>query len=130
MMEYKGYLARVAFDDAAGLFHGQVLHTRDVITFQGTSVRELRTAFRGSVDDYLALCAARGEAPEKPFSGRVLLRIDPELHRQVAIAASLAGESLNGWVGRCLQRGVTPVKKARTPEQVAGEGSRQRRAGG
>lgn len=104
MMEYKGYIAKVEFDDEAGLFHGQVLHTRDVITFQGTSVDKLRTAFRESVDDYLDFCASRNEQPEKPFSGKFLVRIDPELHRRVATAASLAGESLNTWVAQCFQR--------------------------
>ncbi len=66
MMKYKGYEARVQFDDEAGLFHGEVVNLRDVITFQGTSVAELRAAFRDSVDDYLEFCASRGEQPAKP----------------------------------------------------------------
>lgn len=119
MMEYHGYLAHVAFDNDAGLFHGQVLHTRDVITFQGTSVEELRSAFRESVDDYLAFCAQRGEAPDKPCSGRFLVRIDPDLHRRVAIAASLAGESLNAWVSRCLEQAVVPAPACNAPAASA-----------
>jgi predicted HicB family RNase H-like nuclease len=63
MMEYKGYLGKVEFDDQAALFHGEVISTRDVITFQGKSVAELKQAFRDSVDDYLAFCAQRGEEP-------------------------------------------------------------------
>lgn len=108
-MEFKGYTAKIEFDNDAGLFHGQVLHTRDVITFQGTSVDELRTAFADSIDDYLEFCAARGEEPEKPFSGRFLVRVDPALHRQVAIAASHANESLNTWVSNCLERSTMPA---------------------
>lgn len=108
MMEYKGYTAKVEFDDEAGLFHGHVLHTRDVITFQGKSVDELRLAFKDSVDDYLDFCASRGEQPEKPFSGRFLVRIDPELHRRIAIAASIGGDSLNTWVSKCFQRVLSP----------------------
>ena len=67
-MGYKGYHATVEFDDEAGIFHGEVALVRDVITFQGTSVDELRQAFRDSVEDYLEWCAERGEAAEKPAS--------------------------------------------------------------
>lgn len=67
-MEYKGYNATVEFDDEAGIFHGEVALIRDVITFQGTTVDELRQAFRDSIDGYLEWCAQRGEAAEKPRS--------------------------------------------------------------
>ncbi len=66
MMKYKGYEAKVNFDDEAGLFHGEVIDLRDVVTFQGTSVEELRVAFRDSIDDYLDFCASRGEQPAQP----------------------------------------------------------------
>ncbi len=56
MLQYKGYTGHVEFDDEAGLFHGEVIDLRDVVTFQGTSVEELEQAFRGSVDDYLKFC--------------------------------------------------------------------------
>ena len=69
MMQYKGYTGKVEYDDEAGIFHGEVINTRDVITFQGRSVVELREAFRDSVEDYLAFCAERDEEPEKPFPG-------------------------------------------------------------
>jgi predicted HicB family RNase H-like nuclease len=68
MMEYKGYVGEVEFDDEAGVFHGEVLDTRDVISFQGKSAAELKAAFDGSIDDYLAFCKQRGEEPDKPFS--------------------------------------------------------------
>jgi predicted HicB family RNase H-like nuclease len=106
MMEYQGYLGRVEFDDEAGLFHGEVINTRDVITFQGTSVRELKSAFHASVDDYLAFCAQRGEVPDKPFSGQFVTRVSPELHRQVNLAAQLSGKSLNAWVAERLREAV------------------------
>lgn len=66
MMRYKGYVGRVEYDDEAGVFHGEVTNLRDVITFQGTTVDELRQAFRTSVDDYLEFSAQRGEEPDKP----------------------------------------------------------------
>ncbi len=97
-MKYKSYEAKVSFDDEAGIFHGEVLNIRDVITFQGKSVSELRKAFQESVDDYLDFCAERGEEPNKPFSGRFVLRIAPELHEQIYKRAKQEGKSLNAWV--------------------------------
>ena len=66
-MEYKGYIAHVELDDEAGVLHGEVINTRDVITFEGTSIEEVRQALADSVDDYLAFCAERGEELEKAF---------------------------------------------------------------
>ena len=67
-MEYKGYIGKVKFDDEAGIIHGEVINIRDVITFHGASVTELKKGFQISVDDYLAFCRERGESPDKPFS--------------------------------------------------------------
>ena len=103
-MTHNGYEARVEFDDEAGLFHGEVINLRDVITFQGKSVAELKRAFAGSVSDYLAFCKARGEEPEKPYSGQFVVRVDPPLHRAVVTAAKRAGVSLNKWVAAALER--------------------------
>jgi predicted HicB family RNase H-like nuclease len=116
MMEYKGYIGDVTFDADASIFHGEVINTRDVITFQGQSVDELVSAFHGSVDDYLAFCAVHGEEPDKPFSGQFMTRIPPELHREVSIAARIAGKSLNAWVTEQLEMAVSEtadVKKSR-----------------
>lgn len=103
-MKYKNYVAHVEFDADAGVFHGEVLDTRDVITFQGTSVAELEQAFRDSIDDYLEFCAQRGEKPDKPFSGRLMLRLPPAPHRQVYAQAKREGKSLNQWVADTLQK--------------------------
>ena len=112
MMQYKGYVGKVEFDDEAGIFHGEVLGTRDVITFQGQTVDELQTAFRDAIDDYLAFCKERGEEPDKPFSGQFVTRIPPELHRQVNLAASLSGKSLNAWVADQLKAAVDRIGMA------------------
>jgi predicted HicB family RNase H-like nuclease len=106
MMEYKGYLGHIEFDDQAGIFHGEVMNTRDVITFQGASVSELRKAFRESIEDYLDFCRRRGEDPEKPFSGQFVTRVSPELHRRINLAATRAGKSLNAWVTEQLEKGM------------------------
>lgn len=103
-MEYKGYQGVVQFDDEANIFHGEVVNTRDVITFQGESVGELRKAFEDSIDDYLDFCKSRGEEPEKPFSGKFMIRMKPELHRRVAAAARLKGKSINQFASKVLER--------------------------
>ncbi|WP_296452841.1 type II toxin-antitoxin system HicB family antitoxin [Rubinisphaera sp.] len=113
MMEHKGYIGKVEFDDEAEIFHGEIINTRDVITFQGQSVAELTTAFRESIDDYLAFCTERGESPDKPFSGQFVTRIPPELHRQVNVAAVLAGKSLNAFVTEQLQAAVQKIGGSR-----------------
>jgi len=97
-MTYKGYEGTVKFDEEAHLFHGEVINTRDVITFQGSSVNELEKAFRDSVDDYLEFCASRGEEPEKPFSGKFMVRVDPRVHKAIALAARRQGKSINSYV--------------------------------
>ncbi|WP_205703941.1 type II toxin-antitoxin system HicB family antitoxin [Candidatus Chloroploca sp. Khr17] len=98
MLQYKGYTGRVELDDEAGIFHGEVLDLRDVVTFQGRSVDELVQAFRDSIDDYLDFCKERGEEPDKPFTGRLMLRLPPELHRKAYVRAQREGKSLNQWI--------------------------------
>ena len=98
MMTYKGYSGSVRFDDEAELFHGEVIGLRDVVTFQGRAVDELKQAFHDSIDDYLEFCESRSEDPDKPFSGRFLLRVDPVLHRRLAQLSADDGESLNNWI--------------------------------
>ena len=102
MMQYNGYVARIEFDEEANVFYGEVVNIRDVITFQGKSVEELRRAFKDSVEDYLEFCAQRIEEPEKPFSGRFTVRLSPEQHRKVIIAAEKAGKQVDSWVADVL----------------------------
>jgi predicted HicB family RNase H-like nuclease len=97
-MTYKGYEGVAVFDEAAGVFSGDVINTRDVITFQGASVKELKKAFENSVDDYLEFCAKRKEEPEKPFSGTLSLRLPPEVHRRIALEARRRNKSLNAYI--------------------------------
>jgi len=104
MMEYKEYLGKVEFDDEANIFHGEIVNIRDVITFEGQSVDELRQAFEDSIEDYLAFCAERGEQPEQPFSGRFTVRLSPEEHRRVILAAIKAGKQLDSWVADVLEQ--------------------------
>jgi predicted HicB family RNase H-like nuclease len=109
MMEYQGYIGHVEFDDEAEIFHGEVINTRDVITFQGKSVDEIKLAFRDSVEDYLEYCAKLGQQPEKPFTGKFMLRIPPDLHRKIFVAAKQSGESINAWIKEQLTHSVERV---------------------
>ena len=102
MMEYKGYIGEVTFDSDAHLFHGEIINTRDVITFQGKSVDELETAFQNSIDDYLDWCQEDNVSPEKPYSGKFNLRISPELHKDVAITARKMKMSINKFVEKAV----------------------------
>ena len=115
MLEHNGYYGKVEFDNDAGLFHGEVVGLRDVVTFEATNVRDLRKAFRDSVDDYLAFCAERGEEPEKPCSGKFMLRISPELHRRANVMAAASGQSLNAWVAEQIEQ---TVRDPSVPEAV------------
>ena len=98
MLKYKGYTGRVEYDDESKIFHGEIIDTRDVITFQGTNVDEIERSFRDSIDDYLEYCHERGEKPDKPFSGRFVLRVPKVLHHKLTLKAAESGKSLNNWV--------------------------------
>ncbi len=102
MMEYKGYIGTVIYDDEAKIFHGEVINTRDVITFQGKSVDQLEKSFHESINDYLNWCKEDNVNPEKPYSGKFNLRIPPELHKQVVLAAHKMNLSLNKFVEKAL----------------------------
>ena len=105
-LAYKGYIGEIEFDPDAGIFHGEVINTRDVITFQGDSATELQQAFVDSIEDYLEFCQTRGEDPERPFSGKFIVRIEPELHRQIFYRAREQDASLNQWVRETLEKAI------------------------
>jgi len=103
-MNYKGYTARVEFDPRDEIFIGRVLGIEDRITFHGETVAKLRTDFHAAIDHYLADCAAKKRAPQKPYSGKILLRLPPELHARAALKAEAQGKSLNQWAAEVLAR--------------------------
>ena len=103
-MTHDGYIATIELDDGAGLFHGEIINTRDVLTFQGRTLDELRAAFADTIADYVVWCAARGKPPERPYSGHFTVRLPPELHRRIATAAARDGKSVNSFVSETLDR--------------------------
>lgn len=102
-MSYKGYTARVDFDERDSVFVGRVLGIRDIISFEGTAVDELRAEFEAAIEDFLKDCAARGVSPEKPASGKLMLRVPPEVHAAATVAAQAVGKSLNQWAAEVLK---------------------------
>ncbi len=101
-MTYKGQTARIDFDDADGIIIGRLVGISDVVGFHADNVRKLRAAFEEAVDDYLETCAKIGKVPQKPASGKLMLRVPPEVHRAALIAAESAGTSLNQWATKVL----------------------------
>ena len=103
MFNYRGYIGKIDYDDEAGIFHGDVINTREVITFQGKSVKEIKQSLKDSVEDYLEFCRERGEEPDRPFSGKFVVRVPPEVHREAFLKAKSAGKSLDACVREVIQ---------------------------
>ena len=101
-MSYKGYSARVEYDDEDGIFTGRIAGIRDGVGFHADTVEGLREAFREAVEDYLETCAKIGKEPQRAYSGQMMFRVNPEVHRKAALAAELAGKSLNQWAEEVL----------------------------
>lgn len=103
-MSHKGYTAKVEYSEEDGCFIGRIAGIRAIVGFHGDSVAQLRKAFVGAVDNYIAVAVQRGETPEKPFSGRMMLRVPSQVHARISSAAERAGLSLNQWAAGALER--------------------------
>lgn len=97
-MKYRGYIARIEFEPALSVFSGTALGMTEAISFHGASVDELRSDFEFAIDHYIAECGRTGIKPERPASGRLLLRLPPDTHAAAIVAAAAAGKSLNQWL--------------------------------
>ncbi len=96
-MIYKGYAGKIEYSDEDKSFIGHIAGIRDIVGFHGDSVTELQAAFEEAVDDYLETCAMLNRSPQKPYSGKLMLRLPPEIHAAVAVAAEISGKSINQW---------------------------------
>lgn len=103
-MTYKGYAARIDYDDDDAILTGRIAGIRDSVGFHADTVDALRDAFHEAVEDYLETCAKIGKEPQKAYSGQVMFRVSPEVHRKAALAAELSGKSLNQWAEDVLNR--------------------------
>jgi Uncharacterized protein encoded in hypervariable junctions of pilus gene clusters len=111
-LEYKGYVGTVAYSDEDGSFIGRIHGIRDSVTFEGKSVAALRTDFKNAVDSYLLTCAEIGKAPQKQYSGKVLLRLPAQLHRELSMQAEVSGESVNSLVVEAVETLCKTRKRA------------------
>lgn len=103
-MTFKGYTARVEFDDRDNILVGRLLGVRDIVGFHADDVAGLRVAFEEAVNDYLEVCEKLGKPAVKPASGKMMLRVTPEVHSAALIAAQASGQSLNQWATRALEQ--------------------------
>lgn len=105
-MKYKGYSAKINFDERDHIFWGEVIGIKDGITFEGETVAQLTEDFHNAIDHYLTDCKEQGRSPNKPYSGKLTLRVSPDIHAEIAAAAAHAGKSLNKWVSDTLNEAV------------------------
>ncbi len=103
-LTYQGYAARIEFSAEDECLVGHIAGIQDKVGFHGESVPELKTAFEEAVEDYLTSCKVIGKTPQKPYSGKLMLRLKPEIHAAVAVAAELRGVSINQWASDALSR--------------------------
>ena len=106
MLSHKGYFGSIHYNSDDRVFYGKIEFIRALASYEGKDADSLVTSFEESVEDYLVTCVEQGIEPEKPFKGSFSIRIAPELHKQVAIAASQHGMSLNRFVAEALSQAV------------------------
>jgi len=106
-LTYKGYIGSIEYDDEDEIFHGKLEYLRDLVTYEGTTAKELKQAFQSAVDDYLELCADQNKTPDVPFKGSFNVRPGPDLHRRAILLARRQGSTLNGIVTEALQHYLT-----------------------
>ncbi|MBA4391833.1 MAG: toxin-antitoxin system HicB family antitoxin [Syntrophus sp. (in: bacteria)] len=102
VMTCKGYTARIEFDQRDNIFIGKIIGIADNITFHGETVKELRADFEAAIEHYVADCATTGRTPLKAASGKIMLRVSPEIHARALAMAKTTGKSLNQWAEEVL----------------------------
>ncbi|MBW2010511.1 MAG: type II toxin-antitoxin system HicB family antitoxin [Deltaproteobacteria bacterium] len=104
MMKYKGYIAHIEYDEEDRIFVGHLAGIKDIVGFHGSTVNELENAFHESVDNYIAISKETGRPAQKPYSGKLMLRVSPDIHAAVATAAQVHGKSINQWASEALEK--------------------------
>ena len=107
IMSYKGYAARIEYDAEDEIFFGKLAGITDGIGFHADTVADLKVSFHEAVDDYIETCAKIGKDPQRTYSGKMMFRVDPEVHAQAAKAAELSGKSLNQWAAEVLAKAAS-----------------------
>lgn len=114
ILEYKSYYAEVHFNSDDEVFYGKIIGINDLVSFEGTTVKELKKEFQEAVEDYLATCKELGKEPEKTYKGTFNVRISSELHRQAARYATLKKMTLNDFVRHAIDSMVSKAPDTRT----------------
>jgi len=109
ILNYKGYAGDIEIDSDANVLYGRVLDIRDLVTFEGETVEEIKQAFKDSVDDYLEFCAELGKEPDKPYSGKLPFRTSPDHHRLIHLAATKMNKSINAWMDEVLTKSAEQI---------------------
>ncbi len=124
ILRYKGYTAKVIFSDADGCLIGKIMGIDDSVTFEAESVEKIRKAFRVALDDYISYCEKIGKNPDRPYSGKLMVRLTPERHRAVAFAAEATGQSINEVIASAIDSVYSSDATARQPAVRARRRSR------
>lgn len=106
-MEYKGYYGTVEFSSADNILFGKIIGIDSLVSYEGSSLDELRSDFEAAVDDYLELCAENGIEPDKTYKGSFNVRISPELHRSLALFSASHNQSLNTSVEEAIEQFIS-----------------------
>ena len=119
-MSFRGYTASMVFDAEDKIIVGRVLDIDDIISFHGESVSEFEVNFHAVIDDYVSACEQLGSVPEKPPSGKLMLRVAPNVHAAALKAAARSGVSLNKWAEWALSVASRKVAGQRQPRGQTG----------
>ena len=103
-MKHRGYAALIEYDEIDPVFVGHLAGIKDIVGFHGTTVDGLEQAFHESVDNYISISEETGRAAQKPYSGKLMLRVSPDTHAAVATAAQIDGKSINQWASEVLDQ--------------------------
>ena len=106
MFSYKGYKLEIRANLNNNVLSGRLLRVRSSPTFEGADLQEIKERFYDVVDMYLRRCEVEGKKPEKPFSGKFLLRTDPDTHRRIFFAAAQNNQSINSWLETLVKENV------------------------
>ncbi|MBB5057566.1 putative HicB family RNase H-like nuclease [Granulicella aggregans] len=102
-MEHRGYHGSVSYSAEDKMLHGRIMGIRDMVSFGGTTVRQLEKNFRDAVDEYLAFCAETGKTPNRPFKGSVNVRLTESLHLRAACFAEEKKVKLNAVINDAVE---------------------------
>jgi predicted HicB family RNase H-like nuclease len=105
-MTVNDFHATIKFDANLDMFRGEIVGLNGGADFYGKNPKELRAEFKRSLQVFLQVCAEKGIEPRRHFSGKFNLRISPQLHEKLAIAAQAKGKSINTLAQEALQESV------------------------